>query len=292
MDIENVKQKYRALDMEMTGTHNLGDTMAMMYHENSKVNRAVSRRQIPKISLFSNPYVAKRASKPYKNYFNKNSHSLDPYKAAVPQEDFFSVLKKRHSARKFNADYKISLMELQKILHCSYGIIKDLQSDEKEPAWPDRFVPSAGGLYPLELYVVILNGAIDQGLYHYNSFKNVLTLVKEGDFLEFLQKYSGASPWVDLKTASCIILTTSVLERQLIKYGERAYRFMLMETGFVAQNMSLICESMRLGSCMLGFYHDDQINELLGINGFGETVQNILVVGKEEIEVQTLENHT
>ncbi|MEM1337891.1 MAG: SagB/ThcOx family dehydrogenase [Bacteroidota bacterium] len=286
MNIENVREKYKALDMELTGTHNLGDTLAMMYHENSKMTVSHSKRQLPHIALFSNPYVAKRASKPYKNYFSEKAYSLNPYKDTIPEIDFFRVLKSRHSSRNFLKTYKISLMELQKIFYCSYGIINTVKMNGEESAsWSTRYVPSAGGLFPLELYVVIINGAIEQGLYHYNSATNSLSFIKEGDFSEYLQEHAGANPWIDLKTTSCLVITTSILERQIIKYGERAYRFALLETGFVAQNMSLICESLGLGSCMLGFYHDDKINELLEINGFGETVQNILVIGKEETEV-------
>ena len=96
--------------------------------------------------------------------------------------------------------------------------------------------------------------------------------------------FSGSKPWVDIEIASSVVLTTSVFERQMIKYGERAYRFKLMETGFVAQNINLICEHINLASCMVGFYYDNKINELLDVNGVGETIQNILVIGKEKVE--------
>ncbi|WP_424001499.1 SagB/ThcOx family dehydrogenase [Maribacter sp. IgM3_T14_3] len=290
MDIENVKQKYRALDMELTGSQNLSDTLAMLYHENSKVNKSISRRQFPQIKLFSNPFVIKKASKPYKNYFSEKTYALDIYKGTSPKRDFFEIIRSRHSSRKFLKSYKISLMELQKILYCSYGITSTSQMNgEESSTWSKRHVPSAGGLYPLEIYVVIINGAIEQGVYHYNSGNNSLALIKEGDFTEYLKEYSGSNNWIDLDTVSCLIMTSSILERQIIKYGERAYRFVLMETGFVAQNMSLVCESLDLGSCMLGFFYDDKLNELLGINGFGETVQNVLVVGKEERESEKAE---
>jgi len=168
---------------------------------------------------------------------------------------------------------------LHKLLYYSYGIRKSSKTPD-DIKWSYRFVPSAGGLYPMEIYVAVFNSSIGQGIYHYNPEKNSLIMIKEGDYTMYLQQNAGANPWVDLSTASCMVLTTSFFERQLIKYGERAYRFMLMEIGFVAQNMNLISETIGLGTCMLGFYHDDKINDMLGINGVGETIQNVLVIGK------------
>ncbi len=77
-----------------------------------------------------------------------------------------------------------------------------------------------------------------------------------------------------------MIITTGLYERLKIKYGDRAYRFMLHESGFVAQNMSLIFHALGLGSCMVGGYLDERINELLNLDGVFETVQNILIFGK------------
>ncbi|WP_452598087.1 SagB/ThcOx family dehydrogenase [Pontimicrobium sp. MEBiC01747] len=283
MNIENIKRKYDRLDMEMTSVHTLGNTMAMLYHENSKVNKIIARKQISQISMFENPYVVAKSSQPYKNYYQIETHDLEDYAIQGEKSDFYKTIENRHSGRNFDGDYKISLFELHKILFYSYGISKTSQVSETVN-WSFRHVPSAGGLYPLELYVVILNGDIRKGLYHYSPIKNALSLIKEGDFTDYLADYSGSKPWVDIENASCVVLTTSVFERQMIKYGERAYRFILMETGFVAQNINLVCEHINLASCMVGFYYDDKINELLEVNGVGETIQNILVIGKEKVE--------
>ncbi len=284
MNIENIKEKYDRLDMEVTSIRTLGKSIAALYHENSKVNKVIARRQVPQISMFESPYIVKRSSQPYKNYYEFERHDLDQYNTHQNPSEFYDNLKGRHSVRSFDEGYKISLLELHHLLFYSYGISKStLLNEEENVTWSFRHVPSAGGLYPLELYVIILNGAIRKGLYHYSSLKNSISLLKEGDFQAFLGDFSGAKPWVDIDSASCVVLTTSVFERQMIKYGERAYRFILMETGFVAQNMSLICQHLGLGSCMLGFYHDDKINELLDINGVGETIQNVLVIGKEKV---------
>jgi SagB-type dehydrogenase family enzyme len=67
----------------------------------------------------------------------------------------------------------------------------------------------------------------------------------------------------------------------MIKYGERGYRFIMLEIGFVSENISLICDGLGLGSCMAGGYLDNEINDMLEIDGTFETVQNVIIVGKK-----------
>ena len=145
-----------------------------------------------------------------------------------------------------------------------------------------RNVPSGGALYPLEIYVVIFNAHIPSGLYHYRINNNTLELLKEGDFVEDLLGIIQAEPYVNMKTSSALIITTGIIERLLIKYGDRGYRFLLQESGFVGQTISLLAESINLGSCMLGGYNDDKVNEFLGVDGVFETINNIIVIGKKD----------
>lgn len=80
--------------------------------------------------------------------------------------------------------------------------------------------------------------------------------------------------------ASLIIFIATLFERMLLKYGERGYRFILMEVGFVSQNISLICEALDLGSCMIGGFLDDEVNKFLEIDGLSESVLNVIIVGE------------
>ena len=84
-----------------------------------------------------------------------------------------------------------------------------------------------------------------------------------------------------MRASSALIITTGIIERLLIKYGDRGYRFMMQESGFVGQTISLLAESIRLVSCMLGGYNDDKVNDFLGVDGVFETINNIIVIGKE-----------
>jgi len=108
----------------------------------------------------------------------------------------------------------------------------------------------------------------------------LLELLRKGNFIEKLIKIIQAEPYVNMRTSSALIITTGIIERSLIKYGERGYRFLMQESGFVGQTLSLLAVSINLDSCMLGGYNDDKINEFLGVDGVFETINNIIVIGK------------
>lgn len=169
------------------------------------------------------------------------------------------------------------------MLRYSFGINRKEQINEDNSnsmLWTFRAVPSAGGLFPSELYVVIINSQIPKGLYHYRPDINSLELMKDGDFTDLLISTTNAEPYIDsLDKVGCAVFTTSLIERVYIKYGERSYRFMIMEVGFIAQNMSLVAEALDLGTCMIGGYLDDEVNEFLGIDGVLESVQNVIIIG-------------
>lgn len=146
--------------------------------------------------------------------------------------------------------------------------------------WKFRAVPSAGGLYPLEFYLYINNSTLPRGFYHYRPDLMEIELICEEDSLDELKKVLIAEPYVDISNCSCVLFITSVFERILIKYGDRGYRFILQEVGLATQNISLVCEAIGLSSCILGSYVDEKVNECLKADGTFESVQNIIVIGK------------
>ena len=79
--------------------------------------------------------------------------------------------------------------------------------------------------------------------------------------------------------SACIILLSGVFGRTNIKYRERGYRYILFEAGHVAQNISLIATSIGLGSCCIGGFDDNKVNEALDIKEYNEAALYALVVG-------------
>ena len=121
-----------------------------------------------------------------------------------------------------------------------------------------RTAPSAGALYPLELYVVV--GKVDglsPGVYHYNPVKHRLQQTEDGDLRHMLARAALAQPWV--KTAAAVVVVTAVYGRTTRKYGERGIRYVHMEAGHAAQNLFLQAEALGLAAVVVGAFEDDAV---------------------------------
>lgn len=281
----NLRELFREADTSPFGDINVAQSLAMLYHENSKFNRFSQRKLGEKINAFYSPYLTERSSQPYKCYPNAERIDLSPYKNLKPEgANYFDLLANRTSTRSYDPRYKISLPELTVLLQQSYGVTRrqKIETEGVDGHVGFRQIPSPGGLYPLEIYVVNLRSQCEPGLYHFRPDTCELEILKPGDHTEKLREMIYAEPYINLPESGLVVLTTGIIERMAIKYGERGYRFMLHESGFLAMTMTLIAESLGLGSCMVGGYKDDQINEFLDIDGVFETVHNILIIGKKQ----------
>jgi SagB-type dehydrogenase family enzyme len=276
----SIRQKYHKLDTSLSGIQRYTESTALLYHENSKLTPLLARKLGMKIAAFDNPYTNERASQPYKQYPGRPFISFEEYtKYGTPEVDIFNLIQKRRSLREYR-DYPISVNELYLLLQHAYGITARAQAQKINGTWAYRAVPSAGALYPLEIYVAVLNGQLEHGLYHYHPARNGIELVREGDFYEDLKDRLKAEPYMNLRKASAVVFITGVYERVFVKYGDRGYRFILQEAGFVAQNLSLISDAIGLGACMAGSFLDDQVDEFLGNPHPGENILNVLLIGK------------
>jgi SagB-type dehydrogenase family enzyme len=84
-----------------------------------------------------------------------------------------------------------------------------------------------------------------------------------------------------LKTSGAIVVITAVFERNTVKYGSRGYRHILTEVGHLAQNLYLVGTSLNLNVCAIGGYLDDNLNQMLDVDGVNETVVSVLGIGSK-----------
>jgi SagB-type dehydrogenase family enzyme len=211
--------------------------------------------------------------KTFKTYPN----ALKIIKLPDPELDkdipFWNVILNRHSTRKFK-DEAITLSKLSIFLFGMTGLTRIF------PQYAFRTVPSAGGLYPIEVYVVINNiNNLERGIYHYNISKHSLELIKNGDFRTEIAK--GCLDQQIAYNAAVNFVWTAVIERSKWKYLQRCYRYIYMDVGHIGQNFYLIAEALGLGACTIGAIYDDEINDLLGIDGIQETAIYVGVIGKK-----------
>lgn len=283
MDIHTIQQKkrYEKFDTGPYGLEKYADSQALIFHENSKLDTRLARRYGISLAQFDTDYFRQRSQKPYKVYPGAKRIPLTDYKLlGHPAVSYFDLLGNRKSERAYTP-YDLSLRELFVLCHYTYGISRYETTDKGEQVG-FRYAPSGGGLYPLELYVVILNGDIEPGLYHYRPDIEALELLKSNAERSEISRIIPGEPYVDMGNCSALLLVTSIAERALLKYGDRGYRWILMETGAIAQNASLSALSLGLGSCFVGGFLDDEVNGFLGIDGVSETIQKCIVIGKPD----------
>lgn len=280
----HIKNEFQKVENSAPGTFDAENSAALTYHENSKLNNFTARLLGYNIEALDNEYIHMRASQPYKIY---PGYRTVPLGETLP-ENFVknklkTVIEHRRSNRSFE-EGQITLKELYALLHYSYGITGKVQIANDGSFWGRRAVPSAGGMFPLEIYILVQNGEIENGLYHFRPDVNALEFLKEGDFSEEIKQCIVSDPAidVDILSGSALIIITSIFDRVLSKYLERGYRFIMIEVGAVGQSISLISEALGLNSCYAGSFWDDELNSFIGVDGLSESVQAVIAIGKKK----------
>jgi SagB-type dehydrogenase family enzyme len=206
----------------------------------------------------------------YKDYPDAQKIKLPTFEVNKPFS-LDQVIKQRKSIRDFQ-DKAMSLGQLSYLLWASTGI------QRKEHGHEFRTVPSAGALYPIETYIVVNNvRKLAAGIYHYSIRAHELELIKEGDFKRPIAWAALGQGWC--ASAGVVFVWTAIFERSKWKYGQRAYRYMYLDTGHIAENLALAAVSLNLGTCEIGALFDDQVNTIVGIDGIDESVLCMAVAG-------------
>ena len=166
------------------------------------------------------------------------------------------ALLKRRSVREFR-DAPLALDDLGQLLWAAQGITDRAGF---------RTSPSAGALYPLEVYAVAGDvQGLPAGLYHYIAQGHALRLIADWDKRQALAHAAYDQP--SIAEAPAIVALCAVYERVTGKYGERGLRYVHMEAGHAAQNIYLQAVSLQLGTVALGAFDDRDVKSVLNLNG-------------------------
>jgi SagB-type dehydrogenase family enzyme len=249
---------------------------AESYHEASKVSPTQIERQISGAArLESTPALQLSMARAVRRLPLPQRELPPPCRPDLPLWD---VVAARRSCREFS-DEAIKGGELAALLECAYGVTHALDSPDGRRALPLRAVPSGGALYPLELYVASLRvEGLDAGLYHFDPLRVSLAVVKESLAAEDVARLSTYPEIVG--GAAAVIFIAAVFGRSSFKYGLRGYRFVLLETGHVGQNVLLCSTALGLGAVPLGGFYDRLTDELLGLDGVNQSTLYTVAVGR------------
>jgi len=183
---------------------------------------------------------------------------LDGHLVALPAPDtrgtlpLETTLSKRRSIRRYQ-DSALTLPEISQLLWAAQGITSKRGF---------RTAPSAGALYPLELYVAA--GQVEGlgvGIFQYLPQKHALQSIETGDQRAALARAAlGQQP---VKLAPAVFIFAAVPGRTAAKYGRRSLRYVLQEVGHAAQNLCLQAVALELGSVAIGAFSDEDVARIL-----------------------------
>ncbi len=192
-----------------------------------------------------------------------------PAPSLAGEHSLEQLLARRRSIRQY-PDAALSLAEVGQLLWAAQGITH-----------PEGFrtAPSAGALYPLELYVAA--GRVEglaQGVYHYEPGRHRLVKTGDGDVRAALARAALSQSCV--ADAPAVIVFTADYERTTGKYGTRGRRYVHMEVGHAAENVFLQSEALGLATVVVGAFSDKAVDRVLHIPADLQTLM-LMPVGRK-----------
>lgn len=236
--------------------------LAEDYHENSKY----SRYSLPRLLARHAAYPAWLAAQPFqlrpeKQYPGSTLVGLPRPRAM--RTSLGALLWRRRSVAP--TEGALGKRDLATLLWCLQGQRSD----------GHRTNPSAGALYPLEVYAVVHDvEGIEPGRYHYSPSRHALERISgpldTGKW--YLERpFPGAVH----------LVVCAVLPRLDTKYDQRAYRFALLEAGHATQTLLLGATALGIAALPVGGFYDDLVHDDLALDGIEETVLYVIPAGRK-----------
>lgn len=251
--------------------------VSRVYHENSKIGTLY--RDQPNFSVTDVPAplyrLLGRAVRDFDHAAVQYPLPCDEARSGPAVEE---VLRRRRSWATIT-DEPLTLAELGHLLRHAYGVTGTAIAGRGEVRLPLRAVPSAGGLYSNDLYLLLdrVDG-VQAGLYYYHPLRHRLQLVRPGCTIDQVADYTGYPDRV--RDAAALAVYVGSLNRLRWKYWERSYRMTLLDCGHLAENVVLMANSLGLVAHPMIAYVDDYFNELLGVDGADEVVLYLTLLGR------------
>lgn len=209
----------------------------------------------------------------YKSYPEAEVISLPPPGGVgVAPADLWQALHGRRSVRRYE-NTPLTINELSALLWACQGVTA------RQSHYLLRTAPSAGALYPFETYVFVNDvTGLPKCLAHFDLVNFRLEVVAREDLAPGLVKAALNQRF--LAAAPVVFAFTTVPERAVWKYGDRASRYIGLDIGHLCQNLCLAAVGLGLGSCAVGAFLDGAVNALMGLDGATESIFYLCPVGK------------
>ncbi|TAE60114.1 MAG: SagB/ThcOx family dehydrogenase [Nostocales cyanobacterium] len=219
------------------------ESIAQHYHERTKYDPETLAGKTHQLDWAKQPV-------PFKEYKIGSDFDLKPYLQEQPE-----ALNQNSEAKWWQ--------RLSKLLFHSYGLTAKIPS--MGSAVYLRSAPSAGGLYPAEIYLVSRGTPfLPAGLYNYQCRTHSLKQFWENNVWTALQNACFWHP--SLENTQLAIITTAVFYRSAWRYEDRAYRRIFLDTGHLLGNIELASAITDYRPHLIGGFIDEAVNDLLYID--------------------------
>jgi SagB-type dehydrogenase family enzyme len=254
-------------ELEMAGRWPL----SRLFHDSTKLTELRALELKESIASFVDPEEERTAHA----HADGSSIALPRAKRRLFGPRLDDALRDRRSQREPFSGEAIDRAELGALLDLSAGVTG---GSARLRAWP-----SAGALHPIDLHALVLVGAgLERGAYKYDPGCHALVRGPTGRGQELegdLLRRTILADTVGGGAALAVVLT-AVFERTQAKYGERGYRFVLLEAGHAAQNLLLVAQSMGLAAAPIGGFCEDALARTLGVDPAKESPVHVVLFGK------------
>lgn len=212
----------------------------------------------------------------------ETENDADQEAIRLPDPDFESkksfglvqAINERKSIRKYNGE-GLTTEELSFLLWCTQGVKSFVPGHATF-----RTVPSAGARHAFDTYLLVNRVAdLPQGLYRFQAIDHHLFSVCPDNALSS-RIVKGALGQEMIGSAAVCFIWVAITERMKWRYSERGYRYLFLDAGHVCQNLYLSAQAIHAGVCAIAAFDDDQMNDIIGVDGVGEFVIYMASVGK------------
>lgn len=182
------------------------------------------------------------------------------FEEVIQKRDLFTLLSERESLRDYTEE-ALSLKELSFFLWATQGI-RRFAGRAKQVTF--RNVPSAGSRHAFETYLFIRKvEGVEPGIYHYLPASHEIEVWEEkADYTEELKEALCGQAFAALAPATFVWSVNPY--RTEWRYGLKAHKYMMIDAGHVCENLYLACEAAGCGTCAIGAYDQELLDELLG----------------------------
>jgi SagB-type dehydrogenase family enzyme len=196
---------------------------------------------------------------PFKPYQNLDRVRL-PETEDLPEKPYADVLRETAQVGR-----ELGLDGLARLLACSHSITAAASGGGRK--FYLRSAPSAGALYPSELYLVASGvDGLENGVYHHHVLRRELSRLREGNFAKYCSDSFGDGD----EPAGLTCIVTAIFHRCAWKYGKRAYRYCCMDAGHLAEAIVLAARAMGVEASVHLLESADAADRLVCVDGEGE----------------------